>query len=76
MPDFTSRVVANFLTYAFLWAGYIGYHWWADGGLVGQFADLGYYMKLAGAVLVVSVVQAHFEIKSDREERRKLEGDW
>lgn len=67
-------IAGNFLIYAFLWATYIGYRWWADGGLSAEHQNPKFYLTLAGSMLVVSVVQAYVERRADREERRKLEG--
>lgn len=69
-------IAGNFLIYAFLWATYIGYRWWTDGGLSEAHQDPRFYLTLAASMLAVSVFQAWFEARDDREERRKLEGEW
>lgn len=74
MKTFIHGVVANFIIYAFIWAGYIGYHWWDNGGLSDEYQDPTFYLILAGAMLVVSIVQTYVELREEREERRKLEG--
>lgn len=77
MKELLNRAIKYVIFDVVLWAMFLAYQWWSnDSGVPGKFLDPMFYVVLAPCVVIVSIVQSLVEIRDDREERRRLEGDW